>query len=286
MTRSHPQQRTRRLLVLAVILSILIHLLGGALWGLFVRALAHLPKPVIMASLRETPPPNAAIVRIEHRAPAPARQAHENRVPKIAPRPHPIATPAPSLPRPRHEIAHIAAHAPAQPPPARAQAPAQTPRRVRPVALAPVPDSKPAYSDRQLAQLGQDFSKTIAQSRETLAAVQAAEQHAPVTTIKHYAVAFSGIHAGMNPGDGEIFAISHQRIGNTMWYYTRYTYMHGDGTYEADSIPWPFHYPIDDDPFARHDKRIPLQAPPDGFKPDRPLKPILAQFFGGPTVTD
>jgi hypothetical protein len=90
----------------------------------------------------------------------------------------------------------------------------------------------------------------------------------------------------MNPGDGEIYAVSKQRIGDTMWYYTRYTYMHADGTYEADTIPWPFHYPIGDDPFARHDKRIPLQPPPDGYKPDRPLKPILQQFFGGPPVTD
>lgn len=285
---SRPQRRARRFLVLAILLSVLIHIIGGGLWGLFARALARIvPKPVFMASLQETPAPKAEIIRIERAPKAVARQAHENRVTKVAPRPHPVATLTPSLPRPRHEIARIRIHAPAQAPPAHATTIAiDTPRRAKPVALAPVPDAKPALSDRQIAQLGQDFSKTIAESRETLAGVQAQTEHAQVTTIKHYAVHFSGIHEGMNPGDGEIFAVSKQRIGNTMWYYTRYTYMHADGTYEADEIPWPFHYPIGDDPFARHDKRIPLQPPPDGYKPDRPLKPILQQFFGGPPVTD
>lgn len=288
MLSSRPRHdRTRTLLVLGLVLSVLIHLAGGALWGLFARTLARiLPKPVIMASLQEPPQPRSDIIRLEHRA-APARAAHENRVVTVKPHPHPVATLAPSLPRPKHELAHNRANAPAQPPPAAAtKSVAETPKHAKPIALAPVPDSKPAYSDRQMAQLGQDFSKAIAESRETLAGVQAATERAPVATIKHYTMHVNGIHEGMNPGDGEIYPISHQRIGNTMWYYTRYTYMHGDGTYEADAIPWPFHYPVNDDPFARGDKRIPIQPPPDGYKPDRPLKPILAQFFGGPAVTD
>jgi hypothetical protein len=288
MTLPRPRRRTRNFLAIALILSVLIHLVGGGLWGLFARLLARIvPAPVMLASLRETPAARAEVIRIERRPKPAARQAHENRAVTVRPHPHPIATAAPSLPHPRHEIAHFRIHAPAQAPPEPAPAlAAQTPRRAKPVALAPVPENKPAFSDRQIAQLGQEFSKTIADSRQTLAGVQAETEHAQVTTIKHYALAFSGIHEGMNPGDGEIYAVSKQRIGNTMWYYTRYTYMHADGTYEADSIPWPFHYPIGDDPFARHDKRIPLQPPPDGYKPDRPLKPILEQFFGGPPVTD
>jgi hypothetical protein len=285
---SHRRQRTRKLLVVALVLSVLIHLVAGGLWGFFARVLARIvPKPVFMASLQEPPAPHADVIRIERRPKAVPRQAHENRVAAIAPHPHPLTTTAPALPRPRHEIARIRIHAPAQPAPARATSVAvETPRHIQAVASAVVSDKRPAFSDRQLAQLGQDFSKTIAESRETLAGVQAESEHAQVNTIKQYAVHFSGIHEGMNPGDGEIFAISKQRIGDTMWYHTRYTYMHSDGTYEADEIPWPFHYPINDDPFARHDKRIPLQPPPEGYKPDRPLKPILEQFFGGPPVTD
>jgi hypothetical protein len=288
MTLLRPRRRAQRFLVLALILSAFIHLAGGGLWGFFARVLARItPHPVFMASLQETPAPNAEIIRIERRPRAAARPAHEDRALTVAPHPHPRPTLVPAPPRPRHEIARLRIHAPVQPPPSRAKSVAvETPRHVRPVAVAPVPDDKPALSDRKLAQLGQDFSKTIADSRETLAGVQAESEHAQVITVKHYGVAFSGIHEGMNPGDGEIFAISQQRIGNTMWYYTRYTYVHGDGSYESDDIPWPFHYPLDDDPFARHDKRIPLQPPPAGYKPDRPLKPILQQFFGGPPVTD
>jgi hypothetical protein len=273
---------------MALILSALIHLAGGGLWGFFARALARIaPHPVFMASLQETPAPTAQLIRIERRPRAAARPAHEDRALTVAPHPHPRPTIVPAPPRPRHEIAHPRTAAPAEPPAAQAKSiAAETPRHPRPVALAPAPDTKPALSDRRIAQLGQDFSETIAQSRETLAGVQTESEHAQVDTIKHYAVAFSGVHEGMNPGDGEIYPISQQRIGNTMWYYTRYTYLHSDGTYEADDIPWPFHYAIGDDPFARHDKRIPLQPPPAGYKPDRPLKPILEQFFGGPPVTD
>jgi hypothetical protein len=288
MTLLRPRRRAQRFLVLALILSALIHLAGGGLWGFFARVLARItPHPVFMASLQETPAPNAEIIRIERRPRAVPRPAHEDRAVTVAPHPHPRPTVVPAPPRPRHEIAHARIHAPAQAPPAPAKSVAlETPRHARPVAIVPVPDNKPALSDRKLAQLGQDFSRTIAESRETLAGVQTESEHAQVTTVKHYGVAFSGIHEGMNPGDGEIFAISQQRIGNTMWYYTRYTYMHGDGSYESDDIPWPFHYPLGDDPFARHDRRIPLQPPPAGYKPDRPLKPILQQFFGGPPVTD
>ena len=287
MTLPRRRRRTRRFLVIALILSALIHLVGGGLWGLFARVLARItPHPVFLASLQETPAPNAEIIRIERRAPAAARPAHDDSA-RVAPHPHPRPTIAPAPPRPRHEIARVHVHAPAQPPPAHARSVAVLmPRHPQRVAPAPIPDTKPAFSDRKLAQLGQDFSKTIAASRETLAGVQTESERAQVITIKHYGVAFSGIHEGMNPGDGEIFAISQQRVGNTMWYYTRYTYMHGDGSYESDDIPWPFHYPVNDDPFARHDKRIPLQPPPAGYKPDRPLKPILQQFFGGPPVTD
>ena len=288
MTLSVPRRRTRNYLLLALVLSLLIHLAGGEIWGLFARTWARImPHSIVMASLQETPAPQAEIIRIERRPKAVARQAHENLAAQVAPHPHPRPTVAPAPPRPRHEIARLRVHAPAQPPPSRTKSSAaELPHVAKPVAFAAVPDKKPALSDRQIAQLGADFSKTIADSRETLSGVQAESEHAQVTTIKHYTVQFSGVHEGMNPGDGEIFAISQQRIGNTMWYYTRYTYMHGDGTYESDDIPWPFHYPINDDPFARHDKRIPLQAPPPGYKPDRPLKPILEQFFGGPPVTD
>jgi len=35
--------------------------------------------------------------------------------------------------------------------------------------------------------------------------------------------------------------------------------MYSNGRVEEDDIPWQFAYPVNDDPFARHDARIPLQ---------------------------
>jgi hypothetical protein len=58
--------------------------------------------------------------------------------------------------------------------------------------------------------------------------------------------------------------------------------MYGDAHVEEDDIPWVFHYALHDDPFARGDRRIPIQPPPAGYVPNHPLKPVLKQFFGGP----
>jgi hypothetical protein len=168
MTLTRPRQRTRKLLVIALILSALLHLLGGALWDMFSRVLArYIPKPIYMASLQEPPQPKAEIIRIERPPKAVARRAHENRVTKVAPHPHPLVTIAPSLPHPHHELARIRPHAPAQAAPDHLPIAAiTTPRHAKPVAMAaPVPDNKPALSDRQIAQLARDASRRASRER-------------------------------------------------------------------------------------------------------------------------
>ena len=113
MTLSVPRRRTRNYLLLALVLSLLIHVAGGELWGLFpARTWARIaPHPIVMASLQETPAPQAEVIRIERRPKAVARQAHENEAVKVAPHPHPRPTVAPVLPRPRHELAHVRVYA-------------------------------------------------------------------------------------------------------------------------------------------------------------------------------
>jgi hypothetical protein len=86
----------------------------------------------------------------------------------------------------------------------------------------------------------------------------------------------------MNPGDGIITTTKHWVVGDQNFYYVHYEYMYGDGHVEEGDVPWPFHYPKNDDPFARHDPRVALQGPPPDFpKPDHPLQPQLQQFFDG-----
>jgi hypothetical protein len=58
--------------------------------------------------------------------------------------------------------------------------------------------------------------------------------------------------------------------------------MYGDGHVEEADVPWPVHYPFNDDPFARGDRRVAIQNPPKDFVPSGTLTPILQAFFGGP----
>jgi hypothetical protein len=152
------------------------------------------------------------------------------------------------------------------------------------------------YSDEQITQMTDAFSKTIAsvhQDAQSVTAQIAANAH--VETIKHYEFHYAGIHEGMNPGDGYINYISKRRSGNEMIYMTHYIFMYGDGHVEEDDIPWPFIYPIGQDELAHCDEihalhpgqycAVHLQPPPPDYKPDRPLKPVLQQFFGGPPVS-
>jgi hypothetical protein len=130
----------------------------------------------------------------------------------------------------------------------------------------------------QLAQLNAQFSQTIAATHVDLATIQKETEERPVA-VKHYPMQFTGLQARLQRGEGYIEPTTiGQRIGDTMWYYTHYTYMWPDGHLEDDDIPWPFHYPAQHDLFALRVHLIPLQLPPPGFRLTRPLKPFLAHF--------
>jgi hypothetical protein len=266
-------------------LSLIVHLLGGSLYGLLSRYVAKvIPQ---WASLQVPVRPKSDIIRLEKAHPTAAPVAAAKPLPKkppappppvehIAPRPVPAPVEAP------HELVHIVHDSPHLFAPAPGTGVAQA--HPAPPAGPPAPKRK-YYSDDQLSQMNGAFEKAISSSHQTLAQANAAMQTAPVPTTVHYQMHFNGIHEGMNPGDGIITVIKAQRIGNVEWYYTHYQYMYGDGHVEDDDIPWPFHFgPGEHDPFASHDRRVSIQSPPSDYKPTRELKPVLMQFFGGPKV--
>jgi hypothetical protein len=265
-------------------LSLMVHLVGGSLYGLISRAVIKvLPQ---FASLRAPTLPRSDIITLERaqRSPAPVAVARPH--PKLPapppPVPHVAQKPVPTAVTERHEIARIVIHAPRQSAPSRNEGATEIPRVVRPAAGPRVPPHE-TYSDQQLTDMSQQFEKAIADSHQTLAEANAAVQSAPVTTIKHVQIAFNGIHEGLNPGDGLITVIKAADDHGVRIYWTHYEYLYGDGHLEEDDIPWPFRFPPGAyDPFAHHDRRVPIQPPPAGYVPDRPLKPILAAFFGGP----
>ena len=270
---------TRRLILIGLFVSLIIHLFGGSLWDVLARVFNRLTPPPTFASLRE-PRSRTDVIHIERAQPTAAPQVAAPAKPHHAAPPPPAVVqrtqPAPTIQH--HELEHIVIHAPHRITPQRGPGVATIPRVVKPGAPR---SAHPYYSDDQLARMNDAFSKTIADAHQDLAAANAAMAR-PVQTVKHYEMHFAGIHEGMNPGDGIIRPTKHWRVGDVNYYYVHYEYMYGDGRVEEDDVPWPVHYPINDDPFARGDRRIPIQDPPPGYTPDRELKPILQAFFGGP----
>jgi hypothetical protein len=288
-TRRAP--RTQRLFAVALALSVCIHLFGGALWAHTNRLIARIMRRLPEQQQREQQVATSDVIHLERRTvPRPAQAAR----PRPQPRPVPFARPVPkpiaavprtaitkparSSPKPaptgEPEIAQRRAHAPPQV--------ARPPRRAPDTAKtdgAKAAAGQAALSAARLAQLNAQFSQTIAASHVDLATIQKQSEEHPVA-VKHYPMQFTGLQASLERGEGYIEPTTMgQRIGNTVWYYTHYTYMWPDGHLEDDDIPWPFHYPVRHDLFALRIHLIPLQLPPPGFKLARPLKPFLAHFL-------
>lgn len=277
-TRTGP--RTRRLLVAAFALSILIHIFGGALWAQATHAIANIMRRLPEQHQPEREVATSDAIRLEKRTvPRPTQASRERPLTRPVPRARPPAeqiaavrpVPAPAAAA-KPEIAHHAPHAPPQPAkPEPAKAPKSATRE---------PAAKnSALSPGQLAQLNAQFSKTIAAAHVDLATITKRSLARPVA-VKHYRLQFAGLQANLQRGQGYIEPTTvGRRVGATVWYFTHYTYMWPDGHIEDDDIPWPFRFPVTHDLFAQHVHLIPLQLPPAGFHLTRPLKPFLAHFL-------
>ena len=86
---------------------------------------------------------------------------------------------------------------------------------------------------------------------------------AQTTFLSH---AFTGLRNAMAPGQGALTYNSYERDGASMKYWVHYLYRYPDGHVEEDDIPWPFYFPVNNDPFARGDPQVLLQPPPKGFE--------------------
>ncbi len=287
--------RTRRLLLGALVLSMAVHVFGGAFWARAVHLVAHVMHRLPQQQQREQEVATSDVVRLERRTiPRPARASRARPAPQRVPQP--VRRPAqPVVPRmviaPKAAVAHP--RSTLTPPRKTASKPAASalpeiahrsarglrhaPPPVRRLAKAAEPDAA-SLSAQQIAQLNAQFAQTIAASRQDLATIQKQTEERPVA-IKHFPMQFAGLQSTLQRGEGYIEPITMgQRIGGTVWYYTHYTYMWPDGHLEDDDIPWPFHYPVDRDLFAMRVHLIPVQLPPPGFRLTRPLKPFLARF--------
>jgi hypothetical protein len=264
-TRWRP--RTARLLLAALVLSLLIHLFGFAL---------------VQLALRVLPKPRATDVRVAGRAPA-----EPITIERIVVRPTPKPTPPPPSAAPRPAAPRIGSGPPRKAAASVHAAPQAAPVTVyhqhahrAPNHLAHAPRTSGAApagtrpSDRltsdQIAKLETQFSQTIADSRQDVAsAVNAVREPVGGATF-HY----SAENGTMTIGSGNWRVNSSQSLpGGRISYRLHYTYVTSDGSVEEGDVPWPFVYARSEDPFARGLKQIAWQCPPPGFVANESLTP-------------
>jgi hypothetical protein len=266
--------RTRRLLIIAVVLSVLVHLAGGWLWSLVRHT------PIVMSMMSGDPEAK----RKEREAATPElieiEKAPPKAQPKVAPPPRshfaelkPLAhaeIPRPAA-RPQPELVHLVAHAArTQPTEKGGGRPENVPQPRAAAAERPSPhhDSSHLTSD-QIAKLESQFSQTIQSTHQDLAST-VAQVKEPVAGQRRL------IADGLEPGQGYMRPIEGPELvaRYVRRYYVHYTYMYPDGHIEEDDIPWPFFFSAHDDPFTRGRNSVMyMQLPPRGFRPTRQLFP-------------
>jgi hypothetical protein len=282
------ERRRDRFLLLAILLSLAAHLVVALLWLIFAPRLAKLhvlpaPQPT------EQFVTISSAVRIEHRAvPQPQR-------PAPAPRPRPkqeqALAPAQTPQRFRRELAATKLAAQPAPPestPLPRPSPQPAPRRSTPaprtIAQATQREaeaSKTALSSEKLAQLDQEFEKTIAQARSAANPLNVTSHEAPAVT-KRYRTQMVGIDGRLTGFQGLCDPIKSWESGGWDYYYVACNVAFEDGRVDRQGVPWPVRFPPQADPFAGTGREnVPLAGPLPGWHPgpNDQITPELRRYF-------
>jgi hypothetical protein len=277
------EPRDRRLVIIALMVSLLVHATGFGAWGWFGRRLAQIvPLPAPSAEIvalsdaitieKRTVPrqsrraARAARPRPQQLAQLPALQSRAlptlpplaTSPPTAAPNAEPTTEPAPS--RQRATIHH----------PRSEPTPPQTPV---PTPAPPKEASRSAFSPQQMAALDAQFSKTIAQAQRALTDVPP-QRRPPARNPQQQR--YEAIMAG-TPEDffaafqGDCVSLQGPMVqGPFRSYYIRCMIRYNDGYFENVSYPWIYRFPAQRDPFdlrvnPNGELRFGPQGPPAGF---------------------
>lgn len=287
----------RRFLIIALVLSLLVHFGGGALWALF----RHPAPPGSQA--RGIPEESTAIadaITIERRTlPRRAARTRPARAARAV-QPPPAPAKAPAVPT----YAPLAVAPPREQRIPRATRPVRiavrTPREVPPPPAAPVHADRGAFSSQQIASLNGQFSRTIADAQRAVAAgppqksttVGTAERGTSAADERFYSQVLKGdpqeIRAKLFvSGEGDCTPVQGPfPSGRMAGYYIRCTIHYSDGFFEQVSFPWPFYFAPHKDPFNYRDNpdgsmHFPGQDPPPGFvlQPHFGLSRAVCSYF-------
>ncbi len=294
-------ERGRNLLVVALVLSLVVHLAGAGAWELVARRLA----PVVAKLLPHPSPTPAEFVatsdaitiekrtvpRAMRRMPAqrPPRRPRPQRVAQAqAPPPVPrhVTVAVPTLPppamgvpsaeptavptyRPRHGTIH-------QPLPGTTQPPRTVARTTSATTTSSAgttqsrPAARGAYTAQQIAALDAQFSKTIAQAQRSLTDVPQ-QRRRPATTMKHYQLVMAGSRGDLTSAQGQCRPTQTWYRGNVVWHFMDCDFIYTDGFSEHVLIPWPHQFPRNDDPVDHPYKLYVVQEPPAGWPLPHPF---------------
>ena len=268
------ERRGDRFILLAVLLSLAVHLLLALLWFLAAPRLAKLHAfPVPEPTERFVTISSA--VRIEHRAvPLPRERAAARRSAR-APAARPAQKPAEATAGIKPELTSQKVAAQPAPPQATPRERAPNPPRVRStpaprrVAFAP---AGPADSERapltseRLARLEQEFAKTIAEAKSAADPLRVPNQ--PPAAPRHYRTQMVGIDGRLSGYEGLCDPIKSWEVSGWDYYYVACNVAFDDGRIERQGVPWPVRFRPEADPFAGTGSRIvPLAAPLPGWTP-------------------
>ena len=242
--------RRRRKLLFALFLSLAIHaLLIALLFPIFLRkwqAGEPAKEPVVAMS----------VIRMEHRTPA-----------------SPTPAPKPSQAPPRAS--------PARRPTRSAPRAARLPRRELTNNHHVAPPRATSISAAVLAQQQVAFVRTIAQAKAAQDPVAGSQSAVVPEQTKHYGFNASSISTVPSAGQGYLSPIRRWIDGDLVYYYVRYSVTYPDGTFETGIVPWPIHYLVSEDPFARGIHSMPLPGPSADYAAasDTDMHPLVKNCY-------
>jgi hypothetical protein len=145
----------------------------------------------------------------------------------------------------------------------------------------PVPQQSPQITQAQLDAQTRSFERTIAQAKaaqDPLAGL--AQSTVRPEAPKAYAFNIRS-DVGANPlPNGTITPLRRWQRGAYVYYYTHYDIEYVDGETESGDVPWPIHFPLGADPFARGG-RFPLPGPPPDYvaPADTQMNPFIKNCY-------
>ncbi len=255
-----PQIRVDRRTRVAVVFSLLVHLIAAFLFALlfpFFSALQppapHAPAEVVTERLElekapPPPPPKPTVAHVptaaappQAVAPQPVVTAHP--VPRVVPQPHELAKIVPQAPVTQPHIVHA-------------------PTKIAPPAS--IRKGAPHLSDDQIAKITSDLGDSIRTDRAGIDPLKVPPSDA-VPSAKHYGHDFSAMALGSG-AHGLCDPVQSWKDGNFNYYYVACNVQFDDGTFQRQGVPWPVRFAADADPFAGTARRnMPLAMPLPGW---------------------